>query len=293
MNLENVDNRLSIFAPKGATDHSKIIVIFHGNIIDYKQEIYFPYNRLIYYVSKNTLLIPSNLEYIPELICGGKSTLITHKIPNYETNTLFTWKQLMSVQPETDIQNGYDKIMGIYYCEYGSLPVKIYSWMDMYNLIASDLDYQNIISKISGDRYNGILLEYLLQLVVFPKLIEYNINPKLIDINVYSCRIACGGEYTGEQVSSIGMLPQYGGNNKDIVNVDEDELFKYLSTCQIQKKKVGGVVYKDKVIKNKKGGKRNNKKTKKSGSKTKKNKKVSKKNKESVKNKKVRRNKKY
>ena len=254
------------FLPKGATTNPKIIIVFHGIIVDEKQDIYFPYNRLIYYVSKMTSLIPSNLDYIPELICGGKSTLITHKIPDYE-DQLYTWKQLITVIPEIDIGVGYDKIMGIYYCEYEKKPVKIYDWYNLYDLIDSNKAYQNIVSTIDGATYHGVFLEELLQKIVLPKLQMYDINSEKVDINVYSCRSICDSQKTYEQVSDVGILPLYGGNKDDIVNVDDDELFKYLSICQVLPKK-GGRVLKHKVRganktgKNKKVSKK--KKTKKS-----------------------------
>ena len=294
--------KLELSTSKGTTTNPKIIIVFHGIIVDQKQDIYFPYNRLIYYVSKMVSLVPSNLDYIPELICGGKSTLITHKVPDYE-DQLFTWKQLITVFPQIDLEVEYDKIMGIYYCEYGRKPVKFFNWLDLYNLIASNPSlYQNIVSTIDQGVYHGIYLEELLQKIVLPKLEENSINPENVDINVYSCRSICGSELTYEQVSDIGVLPQYGGNKDDIVNVDDDELFKYLSTCQYIPKKIGHSVVKSSVIKNKKVSKGGNKKTKnsakksakKSVNKTVKNKKVGKKNKKvGKKNKKVGKNKKH
>jgi hypothetical protein len=256
----------ALFAPTGTTDHSKIIVIFHGNIIGQKYVMNFPYNRLIYYVSKNTsLLPPSYLEYIPQLICGGKSTLITHKIPT--NKQLITWKQLMSVNPETDLLNGFSEIMGIYYCDNGKLPVKIFSWWDLYNFTMNDIGYQNIKS-VDGGSYNGILLEYLLFLIVSPILINYKIDPNIVDINVYSCRSTCNSNFTSEQVSTIGQIPQFGGQkqsneirtairiaNHDLINVNEDEFKEYLSSCipnLESSSQAGGIVLKYHLKKTKK-----------------------------------------
>jgi hypothetical protein len=85
----------------------------------------------------------------------------------------------------------------------------------------------------------GIKLEELLEMIrMHPQII--GVDPKYIDINIYSCRTLCGDviKYQYEQVTDVGNVLQGGtlkGKTTTIENVDEETYFQFLSTCEEKK----------------------------------------------------------
>lgn len=240
----------------GFSQNAKIIICYHGLIINpVKQNIYFPYNRLIYYVNKGHSLMAGYMDNITR-ICNGKSTTIKHKIPI--ANQLETYPQLLTVnRPIYEDLLFIDK-MGIYICDAGNAPEKLYSWRDLYDFIYNEGPIKTVLGY-DGVGYPGILLEELLNRISQnPRIAGANLNT--IDINIYACRSICNMPKfenffkQNEQVSYVGdPIPGsiYGGNGEEkegvekegeskLENVDEEEYFKYLSTCEMPPKKIKG-----------------------------------------------------
>ena len=242
--------------PTGSTSHPKLIFYCHGKITGLvKKLIYFPYNRLIYYVNKGKLLMNTNIYGNFSQICNGKATTIKHKIPI--NNKLETYPQTLSVGNSLKEQQMWGDTMGVYICNTGMKPEKIYSWLDLNKLIYKS-NPPKAVQGYDGLNYHGILLEDLLQFVTGSGLQFRGVNLSDIDINVYSCRPLCTLEEKDkspfeqyEQVSYPG-IPIYGGNGeekegeekkgeeKTFENVNEDDYFQYLNTCEMPIKKIKG-----------------------------------------------------
>jgi hypothetical protein len=122
-------------AVRGYSIKPKIIIFLHGSIINMvKQDIIFPYNRLIYYVNKGRTLM---VDVTPDLIsgiCNHKATKISHKFPI--NNRLSTYPQLLMVNRTADLEHaGFVDTMGIYVCSPGIYLEKLLSWQDFHSYI--------------------------------------------------------------------------------------------------------------------------------------------------------------
>ena len=178
---------------KGSTPNPKIIIFYHGLIVGRKKSIDFPFKRLIYYVNKRHSLATDAFDRSPntliDSICSGvRGSAINFKEPiNKKLNT---WKQKLTVFDSDPLL--YRLNMGVYICNAGQSPIKLFGWVDMDDLMKSNPMYSN-----------GVLLEDLLEKIVSSSKFNSNVYSDIIpfiDVNIYACRSCPGDPRQQEQV---------------------------------------------------------------------------------------------
>jgi hypothetical protein len=224
-----------IFAAHGGMERSQIT----GKVED-KDIIEFPFNKIIYYVPKETCIKgrPTDILF-PEKICSETiKSDISPKLKEYVDNkpVIKTYNMVFDVNNkkgliEPNLDNTYSNLwiadfFGLYICEKGKLPTKIMFWDDILRIIKErgrkiDMRSLFIIIQESINSYFGKKIDYY----------------EDIDLHLFCCRGICTDvDPTWKKVTKVPIISNVtGGNNsseEDARVVDEDELFKYLSVCE-------------------------------------------------------------